>query len=228
VAAVGQPVGVYKAYSSEKSPDGKIVVSPTTGLPVISGESEIVGDSNFDYEMGIGNTFKYKNLSLGFDFDIRQGGLIFSRTKDILYFTGNAVQTLYNDREPFIVPNSVNKIDGEYVENTTPVSSTSYDEYFTNGTINGDADFLIPRSYVKLRSANIGYMLPKSVLQYLPFVSSVRLSVFGTNLLLWTPKGNSFIDPEITTFGNDLEGRFGEFSANPTTRKYGFNLSVKF
>jgi TonB-linked SusC/RagA family outer membrane protein len=232
VAAVGKPVGVYKVYSTEKTPDGRIVVNAETGLPVLSGEAEFVDDSNFDYEMGIGNTFKYKDFSLGFDFDIRQGGLIFSRTKDILYFTGNAKQTLYNDRAPFIVPNSVNKTgEGEeiaYVENTTPVASAYMDEYFTNGTTNGGAEFLIPRSYVKLRSATIGYTLPKSLMRQIPFVESIRVSAFGTNLLLWTPKGNTFIDPEVTTFGNDLEGKFGEFSANPSTRKYGFNLAVKF
>ena len=47
---------------------------------------------------------------LGIDFDIRQGGVMYSRTKDINYFTGNAIQTAYNDRNPLIVPNSVNKI----------------------------------------------------------------------------------------------------------------------
>ena len=45
---------------------------------------------------------------------------------------------------------------------------------------------------------------------------------------MWTPSGNTFIDPEVSTFGNDLIGKYGEFSANPTTRKFGFNVMVKF
>ena len=52
--------------------------------------------------------------------------------------------------------------------------------------------------------------------------------VFGNNLMLWTPKSNTFIDPETSTFGNDLEGNYGEFSANPSSRKFGFNVQVKF
>ena len=32
---------------------------------------------------------------------------MFSRTKDINYFVGNAIQTIYNERNPFIIPNSV-------------------------------------------------------------------------------------------------------------------------
>ena len=52
--------------------------------------------------------------------------------------------------------------------------------------------------------------------------------IFGNNLLLWTPSSNTFIDPEMTSFGNDLEGNFGEYSANPSSRKFGFNVKVKF
>ncbi len=73
---------------------------------------------------GVSTTLKYKGVSLSADLDIRQGGVMYSRTKDINYFTGNAIQTAYNDRNTMIVPNSVNEIinaDGtiSYVENTT-------------------------------------------------------------------------------------------------------------
>jgi hypothetical protein len=227
-AAVGHPIGVYKTYSSAKSPDGRVVVN-ADGLPVQSGESTFYDDANFDYEMGIGNTLRYKGWSLGFDFDIRQGGVIYSRTKDIMSFTGNSLATLYNSRRPFVVPNSVVQLsDGSYVENTTPVSVANLYRYFSDLTPNGGEDFLIPRSYVKLRTARIGYTLPKRWLRWLPGVGHVELSAYGENLLLWTPLANIYIDPEVSTFGNDLVGKFGEFSANPSTRRYGFNLSVKF
>ena len=36
------------------------------------------------------------------------------------------------------------------------------------------------------------------------------------------------LDPESSTFGNDLTANFGEYSANPSSRKFGFNLNVKF
>lgn len=72
-----------------------------------------------------------------------------------------------------------------------------------------------------------GWELPKKWLRN-TFLSDVKLSVFGNNLFVWTPDGNTFIDPEMTSFGNDLNGRFGEYTANPSTRKYGFNVMVKF
>jgi len=45
---------------------------------------------------------------------------------------------------------------------------------------------------------------------------------------MWTPASNTFIDPESSSFGNDLDGAFGEYSSNPSSRKFGFNVNVKF
>ena len=73
---------------------------------VEASEFGICGDMNNKYQMGVSTNLKYKGISLGIDFDIRQGGVMYSRTKDINYFTGNAIQTAYNDRNPLIVPNS--------------------------------------------------------------------------------------------------------------------------
>jgi hypothetical protein len=52
--------------------------------------------------------------------------------------------------------------------------------------------------------------------------------VIGRNLLLWTPEGQSYIDPEMTTFGNDLNADFGEYGAQPTVRSVSAGLRVMF
>ena len=174
--------------------------------------------------MGIGNSLRYKNFSLSFDFDIRQGGLMFSRTKDITYFTGNAMQTAYNDRNPFIVPNSVYD-DG--TENTTPLYGENLYNYWNNGATDMGSSSLISKSYVKLRQVVIGWDLPKKWLAK-TFLTGVRISLYGNNLLMWTPSGNTFVDPEVSSFGNDLEGNFGEYSSNPSCRRFGFNVNIKF
>lgn len=90
-----------------------------------------------------------------------------------------------------------------------------------------DRAFLVDKSYVKLRSVILSWQLPSQWLAK-TFLTGVTLSAFGNNLFLWTPKSNTFIDPEVTTLGNDLEGNYGEFSANPSSRKFGFNVQVKF
>ena len=114
-----------------------------------------------------------------------------------------------------------------YVENTTPLDASNIFQFWYDGGENLDADNLISKSYVKLRQVVLGWDLPKKWLNK-TFLTGVHLSVYGNNLLLWTPSSNTFVDPEASSFGNDLQGNFGEYSTNPSSRKIGFNVNVKF
>ena len=232
-AKVGEELGVFKAYVPLRDPaTGKVVVD-NQGLPVRDPKQQIVGSMNYKYTMGINNTFTYKGVSLSVDVDIRQGGKMFSRTKNITYFTGNAMQTAYNSRNPWIIPNTVvqNGTDAQgnpvYVDNNTPLNATSIYKFWNDGGLELGAGDLIDKSYIKLRAITLSWALPKKWLAN-TFLTDVRLSAFGNNLFLWTPAENTFVDPELTSFGNDLRGNFGEWSANPSSRKFGFNVSVKF
>ncbi|MBQ8888087.1 MAG: SusC/RagA family TonB-linked outer membrane protein [Bacteroidaceae bacterium] len=232
-AVVGEPVGVFKAEVPQMTEDGKIVVNSSTGLPEADPDGmKIVGDMNYKYQMGFSTSFSYKGISLSADVDVRKGGLMYSRTKSITYFTGNAMQTAYNDRNAFIVPNSVNAItatDGSisYVENKTPLDNTTIYNFWDGGGLDMGSGYLIDKSYVKLRSVVLSWDVPNNWLKK-TFIRGLRLSAYGNNLFVWTPSSNTFVDPETTSFGNDLTGNFGEYSANPSSRRFGFNVMVKF
>ena len=64
--------------------------------------------------------------------------------------------------------------------------------------------FLVDKSYVKLRSVVLGWDLPKRWLAKTPF-QAVKVSAYGNNLFVWTPSSNTFIDPEMTSFGTTLK-----------------------
>jgi len=59
-------------------------------------------------------------------------------------------------------------------------------------------------------------------------VDKIRLSVSAQNILLWTPVENMYIDPEITSFGNNVSAKFGEFAVTPPCQTYVFGLSFSF
>ena len=230
-AIVGRELGIFKTYTNQKTEDGKVIVN-SNGLPITSDDLVEVGSAQHKYQMGFGTRLRYKSLTFSVDFDYRHGGLMYSRTRNISNFTGNSIETAYNNRNPWIVPNSVIAVtdaDGNvtYEPNSIPLTPTNIYNYWNNGGINMDAGDLIDKTYLKLRSLSIGYDLPKKWLAR-TFLSDVRVSVFGINLFVWTPKSNTYIDPELTSWGNDLSGLFGEYSANPSSRKFGFNLQVKF
>jgi len=225
VAQEGQPIGLIMGSVPLRDPNGNIVVD-ANGIPIASSVKEVYGDTQYDYTMGVGNSFSYKGVSLDFTFDIRQGGLMYSRTADITRFTGNSITTIYNDRQPWIVPGSVvANGDGTYSPNTTAIDTEHQDDYYRADALARAT--VIDKSYIKLREVIVSYALPSKLLEG-THIQGLSLSLIGRNLFLWTPKSNQYIDPESSTFGTDLQGQFGEFSANPSTRSIGFSLKANF
>lgn len=232
VARPGMPIGLFEGLVAQTTEDGKIVVN-SSGLPLSSPERQIYGNAQNKYTMGVSSSLSWKELTLSISFDIRQGGLMYSRTKEMAYFTGNAAQTTYNDRQPFIIPNSVQLVNGKYVENTTPIAGGDgnmnlyYNQTYSTGQFG--RLYLVDKSFVKLRDLSLSYHLPSKLLSN-TFIKGAEFAVIGRNLLLWTPKSNTFVDPESTTFGdeNGLQADYGEYGATPTTRSYGFSVRLSF
>ena len=192
-AVEGMPIGQFKSRKALKViVDGvESTVVDGTGNPQPTANEEFLDeDINEKFRMGLTNTFTYKGLSLSGTFDLRYGGSIFSYTKDYMHWVGSGPETVYNDRNPFIVPNSVvDNGDGTYTENTTPVDPTAFHTFYSNGGFKYDDYAVIDRSYLKLRNVSLAYELPKSLTNRLN-VNSIRASVTASNLLLWTPVEN--------------------------------------
>jgi len=231
-AEEGNPMGEFYTYMPQYTEDGKLIVG-SDGQPILTTELQDTGKNmNPDWIGGVTTAFYYKGFSLSGALDIRKGGYMFSRSKNLMQFTGNGSITTYNQRRPFIIPNSVYE-DG--TENTTPIMlgggdyevgdyQTYYNDY--GWGLGGEA-YLVNKSYVKLRNITLAYQLPKSIVNQL-YLSDVTLSLFCNNVFTWTHKSNTFIDPESSTRGNDLEGQFGELYVNPSCRTFGFNVGIKF
>lgn len=225
--------GIY-APVPRYAPDGKIIVSGTTGMPVEAPEKGFYGNAEYDYIMGMVNTFRYKDLQLSFSFDYRKGGFMYSGTADLLNFTGNAYNTTYNDRRPFIIPNSViETVDAAgkptYTENTIEIDESSYTDYWypTQNKAGSYSARIISRSFLKLRDISLQYNLPRAWASGI-HSSNISIGVYGRNFLLWTPASNFYIDPEASNLGNDLESELGEFRTAPISHQFGASLKVTF
>lgn len=232
MAIPGQPVGVFQARGAKYTTDGKMIVN-NQGIPIADTDLKAYGNSQYNYFGGFTNTFSFLGFSLNAHFDFRMGGLMYSRTKNITLWAGTVPETLYNNREPFIIPNAVyevgrnNNNEPIYAENTIPVDRVKLVEYWGNGGMEIDGSSLIDKSFVKLREVAFGYSLPVSALQNLG-IERLYIGVSGKNLWLWTPGRQTYIDPELTTFGNDLRADFGEYGAQPSVRSISFNVKVDF
>jgi TonB-linked SusC/RagA family outer membrane protein len=90
----------------------------------------------------------------------------------------------------------------------TPGSTFIGDYYYFDG------------SYIRLKTAEFAYNLPKSMLDKLGGIDDVKLFVNGTNLWLWTKMPD---DRE-----NNFSGGSATQGAYPTTRRINFGINVTF
>lgn len=236
-AEEGKPMGTYYTYlpltvTDKNSPYYGCPIVDEAGQPVLSEEVLSTGrDMNHKWTGGVSTSISAYGFTLSAALDVRYGGTMFSRSKNLMQFTGNGIVTTYNDRKPFIIPNSVvDNGDGTYSENTTPIfqGDGSYQTFFNDyGWGNGGEAYLVDRSFAKLRNVSLTWNLPKKWLRPLT-VENIAITAFGNNLFMWTAADNYYVDPESTTEGTDLSGTFGELYTNPSCRVFGCNLSIKF
>ncbi len=237
-AVEGAPLGEFRAFVPKLNSLGQVITNPSTGYAERSEKQEAIGNSQRDFVLGIQNRIKYKNLSLSIAFDYKKGGDMFSESKYLAYFTGNGIETIYNDRNGFIIPNSVNEVNTggviTYVENTTPVYSQTgagvgvITDYFSNNKNETIArEFIVSRTFARLRDVSLTYNFSNKILKNTG-LSNVSISFYGKNLVMWTPNSNAYVDPEISTFGTGIESEFGESFATPSQRTYGTTLKITF
>ncbi|WP_111708153.1 SusC/RagA family TonB-linked outer membrane protein [Lutibacter citreus] len=228
-AVEGMALGQFKFATAQKTTINgeEYTVVDGSGNPQATTDQVLLNkDINEKYRMGLTNTFTWKGLSLTGTLDYRYGGYIYSGTKDYMHWTGSSPESVLNDRNAFLIPNSViDNGDGTFTENTTPVDPTALHTFYSNGGFEGDSFNVIDRSYLKLRNVTLGYNVEKNFCDKLN-VESIKVSFTASNFLLWTPKENPYIDPETTTFGNDLDAKFGEFRANPTNEVFTLGLNI--
>ena len=234
VMRVGQPVGEFRIPAPETVKDKN---SPYYGYTVVNNNGrpntsatdyEYLGKAEADFTMGFTTNLRWKNFSFSATADWRKGGLMYSNTAYITHFNGNSTQTVYNERNAFIYPNTVKIVNGEYVENNIMVKSNEmHSNYNYSNNPYVRRNIVLPKDYFKLREVSLTYDFPKNLLTKTPF-KKVMVSLVGRNLLLFTPKKNNYIDPESTNLGNDLTSEFGETTGTSSTRNFGANIKVVF
>ncbi|GLB50298.1 SusC/RagA family TonB-linked outer membrane protein [Neptunitalea lumnitzerae] len=213
----------FQRVEDENSPYYGQIIYDASGAPMRTDDIEYQGDYAPDFMLGLNNEFRFKNFDIGFLFDWRQGGTIVSRTKVVGSLAGQLQETLVG-RETGIVGEGVVQVsEGVYEPNTTLVSARSYfHDYYKSDNVEASK---YDATYLKLREVSVGYSLPAKICKSL-YTESIRLSVTGRNLALWTE--NPHFDPEtLTVDGGRLTPGY-EYMSIPSTRSFTFNLDINF
>jgi len=212
--ASGLPIPNEDSYVINE--DGYVVLASTYHTP---GEKPIalldesgqiasvkIGDVNPDFQVGIYNTFKYKNWGASILLDWKQGGDIYNNTRQNLYETPR-----HGDVDQFNKPLEARKPVGYY--QTLYATNSSSSHFVEDGT------------YLKLREIAINYEIKGSSLGKMgDFVENITFGLTGRNLLTFT-KYSGF-DPEVGASDATLFP-YDNFSY-PNFRKYTFRIEFEF
>lgn len=221
VAAVGRSYGEFYAVNNLTDAQGKTVVDQQTGLPLQTGTAEYLGSYNPKYQASLGTNIKYKSFSLSALFDTKHGGVFYSRTRDITGFNGTSAES-GGQRIGAIFPNSV-YLDAQNNSIINTTATYNKQDYYSDLVA---GQHMVDASFVKLRSLSLSYRFAKNALGKSPF-GALTLGVFGNNLFIWTPSSNQFADPEVNSAGAGNAQGF-DYTAQPSVRNYGFNISASF
>ena len=235
---MGEMYGIgYQRVNDPSSPfNGQMIVG-TNGRPLATTTRVALGNYNPDWLAGISNTVRYKNLALGFLFDIRSGGKIYSHTQTVGREGGQLIETLegrMNEKDGYdltlegngvIVPGVVKNADGSFKANTVKLSSREWHSAITAGRAIHEG-MMYDASFIKLREARLSYTLPNNIFGQKLSLRDVTLSVVGRNLLLFDRVPH--IDPENSSTSGDTLIPGTESVSLPSVRSYGVNISLKF
>ncbi|MFC4231360.1 SusC/RagA family TonB-linked outer membrane protein [Parasediminibacterium paludis] len=247
----GQRIDLVYGNAFVRTPDGKMVIDPASGLylrysDVGSSAKKIFGHSDPDFQWAAINTLSYKNFALRFQFDGLVGGVLedYVRKKTLqggrhIESAEGALGAARPSDEANIAAytaDGVNltgaKIQLDPINGTitnmaalTQTQNTAKSQvqpFVTRYASIADLD-VISKTYVKLREVTFTYTLPEKLIGGKnAFIRKATVSFVGRNLLYFFP--NRYKDLDVDQYTQDS----GSGLQTPTTRSYGFNVNLTF
>lgn len=225
-ATVGQPFGTIQGKTINTL-NGQPLVKDNGYYSVTTTTSNVIGNVNPDWIGGVSNSFRYKNFTLGFLVDTRQGGNLFSLDMYYSAQTGVLPESAGNNDLGKPVRNSLADGGGVILPGVTADGkpNTQRVSIDANSPAFPPSKYVYDAGYVKLREATLTYSLPQSLWQKAAFIKGIDLSLIGRNLWI-IHKNLPYADPEENLSAGNSQGY--QSGAYPTTRTLGFNVRVKF
>jgi TonB-linked SusC/RagA family outer membrane protein len=238
VAEVGKPYGVIRGtdYTYDKA-TGQRIVDASGQYILADNPLSDIGNMNPDWLGSISNSLSYKNISLNFLVDVRQGGQLYSLDMDYGSYSGLYPRTAgLNDLgKPVRAPLSegggiiLKGVTEDGKPNTVRIDESDINTgnySFSSGNYEAHKEFIYDASYVKLREVAITYSFPKKTIEKWRFIKGLDISLTGRNLWI-IHKNLPYADPEQgQASGNGSMGY--QNGAYPIMRTFGANLRVKF
>lgn len=230
-AIKGSDLQTLKATTFKRDDQGRVIVG-ADGVPLQNTTLTSMGRVTPDYTLTFNTSFRFKSFTLAGSMDFRKGGKFASMTKSTLTFAGLTTDTDFDRANGYIIPNSVQLVNGSYVTNSTPVNGVAnYDAaaaYWTSTSLQRLGEpMVLDATALKVREISLTYDLPKAVLSN-TFVNSFTIGIYARNpFFVYSKENRNYSDPESS--GSSGNGAGIAYTAQyPSQRSFGINLKTTF
>lgn len=230
-AVKGGDLQTLKATTFKRDDQGRIIVG-ADGVPLQNTVLSNMGRITPDYTLQFNTSFRYKSFTLSGSMDFRKGGKFASLAKSTLTFSGLTEDTDFDRENGYIVPNSVQIVNGASVANTTPVNGeASYAAaagYWTSTSLQRLGEpMVLDATAFKIREIALSYDIPKSVLSG-TFVNSFTIGIYARNpFFVYAKENKNYADPE-SSYTNGNGAGIAITGQYPSQRSFGINLKTTF
>lgn len=210
----GGSIGDIYVNTLRTDEHGAIYVHPSDQVIVTQPDEFIkAGNSAPKYNLGWGNTFTYKGLSLGCLFTARVGGIVVSQTQATMDAFG-ASKVTADARD-----------NGGALVNGRPIGAENYYTQIGGSGAQGGIGsmYVYSATNVRLAELSVGYDIP--INRYVDWIKGLNVSFIGKNLFFLYRKAP--FDPELTaSTGTYFQGI--DMFMSPSLRNLGFSVKVNF
>ena len=224
----GQPAYLLKLIDYNRDPQGRVIVSSTTGKPTLATTRKLYGQTLPKHIIGISPTLSFGDLSLSMVAEYRGGNYIYNDIGQDLVFQGIAASTIEHGRQPFVWPNSVTQSGTTFTPNTNVYTASGNANLYTNSIFNAvESAYYTKADFWKLREVALSYSFPQSLLESQKTFKAISVAFIARNLALWVPESNQYTDPEFSNTTGNAQG-VNTTGNLPTTRNVGLTFNFTF
>ncbi len=217
----GKPYMALYGQDYVKDANGNRIVG-ANGSYQFTSDRVFLGSAIADWTGGFNTSFNYKNITLSALFDFQLGGIIHSTSLQWSKYSGMHPETVAFNGESDTRANGM-VLPGVKEDGTPNDIRINPQDYYQNN-FRVAAPNVYDASFLKFRELRLNYGLPAKYLNN-TLLSSVDLSLFGRNLAILA-SDLPHLDPQVVTGSGNIQGL--ENAQVPSTRSFGFNVSVKF
>ena len=227
---LGHPITTLTGRAYLRNDAGDVLISPTTGLPLVSAAWSIVGNREPKLRYGITSTLNYMGFRLNAMFAGRYKATVVNGTKRTMLANGLSWESVTLREAGPVVFKGVLQ-DGNENTATPTVNNIAVTHHLIGTSVyaGGDEDWIEKDvNYIRLQELRLSYNLPANLLNRMPF-QTASVFIAGNDLVTFT--NYSGIDAVGNTVSAAAGGTGGEgidVWSLPMPRGFSVGIAVTF